>query len=294
VNAVIIDMNNLLYASAFNPHKHYTQAGLPRYLLRGAISRVTNLRKQYPSADFYVVWDAEDEYWRSDVFAGYKQKVEDKAKELAKADCQLARPALRDLFERMGIPQLHADRHEADDVFPVLIKALVAGMPEIKIHLISSDKDAYQLISKNVSCVQVLEPNATITLENYFEMTGYKSPAQFKQAKWLVDDSNDALSGVMSKKEAQLLLSKCDDILHAIDHPELDIPEVSHLLKVIRQPKKIETIYRNRQLMLLDGHSLTTESVKCIAPQEPCEYICNKLAKSLGISVPKIWFNTAS
>ena len=290
VDAVVIDLNNLLYASAFNPHKHYTRTGLPRHILRGVIARITTLRGKYPSADMYVVWDSEEEYWRAGLFPSYKQKVVDAAKEQAKEECKLARPILRDLFERMGIPQLYADFHEADDVFPVLIKSLVAADPNVKIHLITQDKDALQLVSKNVSCVQVLEPCATITLDNYQEMTGYKDPERFKQAKWLIEDSNDALQGVMGKKDAQLLLSKCDDVIKAINEPEFDIPEVSHLLRLIRQPKKVETIYRNRQLMLLDGHNLTPDSIHCIAPQTPCEYICDRYTKSLGFAIPKVWF----
>lgn len=290
---LLFDINNIMYSSAYNPYKVYSKDDdLPIHIFRGTMSKIGKILAEYEQGEFeaYVLWDAEEEYWRNAIFDKYKQRRSNELREKMKEDCARARPYFKELFKQMGFNQLFADKHEADDISPVVIQQFMAINPEIKITIFTNDRDSWQLVSENVECQQITAPHLNITLENFSEITGFKSPKHFMQAKWLMEDSSDAINGVLEKEDVVLLMQHCDDVIQLLDDKSYEIPsDVKINIDRLRSEPVRAKIEHNRLLTTLDGHNLNPDEIKCIAA-EPEYYFCNRLARSLGTGVSRKLF----
>ena len=98
----------------------------------------------------------------------------------------------QDYLECLPLQQIVIEKLEADDIIAYLAKrASKAGK---KVTIVSSDKDFYQLIDKNIEVYAPVKKK-TLTLENVKEEIGVL-PQNYNIVKALLGDNSDNLAGV--------------------------------------------------------------------------------------------------
>lgn len=147
---VLIDGNNFAYAN-YHVHKDLcTSAGVPTGLLHGCLMGLVKLKRLFPGAIFWVVWDGPGKGWRRQCSARYKANRDytsgntDRSAIFSQAD------ELRSILDLLLIPQITLNGVEADDAIGVLTTIFEEDFERIVIR--SNDKDFYQLVSDKVSC----------------------------------------------------------------------------------------------------------------------------------------------
>jgi len=117
--------------------------GFPTGLLTGFINLIDTLKKEHSSNYIIFALDSKERLFRKDIYPLYKANRGDAPEDLLK---QL--PIAIDWIEKMGFTHISKDGFEADDVIATI--ASLAKKQGLKVHIISHDKDLYQLIEKNI------------------------------------------------------------------------------------------------------------------------------------------------
>src|SRR5262245_37355864 len=111
------------------------------------------------------------------------------------------------LLEAMRIPVLGRGGVEADDVIASLVRKLEREHPDLRIRIVSRDKDLTQLIDERVELLDIYK-DETVTPAAVFETEGVE-PRQVRDILALMGDSIDNVPGVPGigpKTAAQLIL----------------------------------------------------------------------------------------
>lgn len=156
-----------------------------------------------------VVWDGKTAQWRRDIYPNYKKKTYDP--HIPIKIYQEQRTLLKDnIFPLLGITQFYSEKHEADD----LVAAACYSFDTDTL-ICSSDKDFYQLVSKNVSIFPLIrakrKKQIRVTEETFQILTGWETPQQYLLAKCMLGDSSDCVKGVngIGEKSAHKILDNC-------------------------------------------------------------------------------------
>ena len=190
---LIIDGNSLGYAA-----QHATKlssGGMETQAVFGSMKTMRDLKATYRDFTPVVLWDGQAK-WRYDIHPTYKANRTDDPKKVAvKESYYLQRKYIKQCYEALGIKQMTATTHEADDLAGILV-AMLSSDPTNEIVLITGDKDWLQLVRPNVTWRDVRDDSRIVTVKNFFDKTGYKTPYAFLQGKALQGDSSDSIPGV--------------------------------------------------------------------------------------------------
>lgn len=171
--------------------------------------------------DYAVLcWDkartAEDQ--RSKLYPAYKAQ---RAKMADDFYTQI--PHVRRLAQAMGLPFLELDGYEADDIIGTLIRR----HPELRIIVVSNDRDTFQLLDGHV---QIYMQRRGMTETELMDAAGVRQkygiePAQIIDWKALAGDSSDNIPGVagVGDKTAVSLLQQYGSLEGVYEHLD-DIP----------------------------------------------------------------------
>lgn len=164
----------------------------------GVLNSLIGLKTRYPDYQFLMAWDGKSEYRlklsKDSVEKGiiedhYKSNRKDIPKPLA--DFYLIADYLKKGIDTLGIPQIRYENYEADDVLATYAKILGKDNEVI---LVTSDKDYYQMLSKNVSIYDGMKQQV-ITEYDFKNMTGL-NPIQWVDVGALMGDDGDHIEGV--------------------------------------------------------------------------------------------------
>ncbi len=161
--------------------------GFPTGLLTGFINFIFNLTKD---SNDYILFalDSEGPSFRQEIDKEYKANRPEPPKELL---AQL--PVAIDWIKKMGFKQISMPKYEADDIIASMVKCLKDK--NIKIQIVSHDKDLYQLIDDKK--VVLYNP---VKKEEIDETKAKKKfgvePKYIKDYLALVGDSADNIPGV--------------------------------------------------------------------------------------------------
>ncbi|MEO1958998.1 MAG: DNA polymerase I [Nautiliaceae bacterium] len=160
--------------------------GFPTGMLTGFMNFIASLGKEFPTDYIAFAIDSEHSF-RKELYKNYKAN----RKEVPDA-LKLQLPIAIDLIEKMGFKMIKIDGFESDDIIASLAKK--ASQKGIKVKIISSDKDMYQLLDENIS---IYDPSKKkeITTKECFEKFGVY-PQNFVDFQALVGDSSDNVPGV--------------------------------------------------------------------------------------------------
>ena len=189
-----------------------TPSGFQTQAIFGFIKEMRNLKSSYPDRRLIVLWDGRAQ-WRFDIYPGYKENrvAKTPAEEAEGYHYRNQTPIIRSLLQALNIEQKLNVALEADDLAGYLAPKLEKFGPVL---LVTGDGDWKQLVSPQVTWHDPRKSGITVDHSNFFEMTGYKTPANFLVGKAMMGDSSDCITGVggFGEKKAPLFVAEFGDL----------------------------------------------------------------------------------
>ncbi len=211
----LVDGNNLAYRAFFAlPEELQTTDGQPTNALLGFTNMLFKLLSDYRPRGVAVAWDTRPVH-RTEIAATYKEgrrPMPDLLREQF--------PHFRPIVEAFGYRNLEFEGWEADDVIATL--ATRADEAAIKTCVVSTDRDAFQLCSENVTLMMTPRGVADVnvyTPERVEARYGVR-PDQVPDFIGLKGDTSDNIPGVpgIGDKTAGQLIAQYGSLEAVIEH----------------------------------------------------------------------------
>jgi len=184
---VLVDGSSYLFRAFFALPELKTTRGHPTGAIRGVISMIRRLVKDYAGSPIAVVFDAPGKTFRDDLYPEYKAN-----RETMPDDLREQIEPIHEIIRAMGIPLLIVPGVEADDVIGTL--AQQASDAERHTVVSTSDKDMAQLVSDHVTLVNTMT-DTKMDAAGVTEKFGVP-PERIIDYLALVGDSVDNIPGV--------------------------------------------------------------------------------------------------
>ena len=249
----LVDGNNLAYRAYFAlPEELATSDGFPTNALLGFTNMLFKLLTDYKPKAVAVAWDTRPTeraaIATTQVYKEGRKQMADLLREQF--------PYFRPIVEAFGYQNLEFEGWEADDVIATL--ATRADEAGIKTCVVSTDRDAFQLVTDNVSLMMtprgVQEPHV-YTPERVEARYGIR-PDQVPDFIGLKGDTSDNIPGVpgIGDKTAGQLISQYGSVEEVIEHAEeLSPARRKNILEhadVARESKELATMRRDLDIDL--------------------------------------------
>ncbi len=187
---ILMDGSAFLFRAYFSTLSQNltNQDGFPTGAMFGVINAIKRLQNQHPEAKIITIFDAKGKNFRHDIYPEYKAHRKP-------ADDDLIRQIepLYEIVRAMGFHFMCVPEVEADDVIATLSRC--ADDNNIKTIIASGDKDLMQLVSPNIS--QLDMKGSLYDREAVIEKMGV-TPEQILDLLALTGDSADNIPGVPS------------------------------------------------------------------------------------------------
>jgi DNA polymerase-1 len=213
----LVDGNNLAYRAFFAlPEELATSEGMPTNALLGFTNMLFKLLADYRPRGVAVAWDTRPVH-RTEISAEYKSERRPMPDLLREQF-----PHFRPIVEAFGYRNLEFEGWEADDVIATL--AARADARGIKTCVVSTDRDAFQLVSENISLM--MTPRGVADVNVYtperVELRYGVRPDQVPDFIGLKGDTSDNIPGVpgIGDKTAGQLIAQfgsLEDVLAHVD-----------------------------------------------------------------------------
>src|SRR5438132_5135904 len=211
----LVDGNNLAYRAFFAlPEELQTTDGQPTNALLGFTNMLFKLLSDYRPRGVAVAWDTRPVH-RAELSEKYKSERRPMPDLLREQF-----PHLRPIVEAFGYRNLEFEGWEADDVIATLAER--ADREGIKTCVVSTDRDAFQLVSENV-CL-MMTPRGVSDVQVYtperVEARYGIRPEQIPDFIGLKGDSSDNIPGVpgIGDKTAGQLVAQYGSLEGVIEH----------------------------------------------------------------------------
>jgi DNA polymerase I len=189
--------------------------GEPTQAVFGITGMLLKLWAQYKPDYVVIAWDAPGKTFRDDLFDGYKA-----TRSPTPDDLKAQIPRIKELFAGFGIPVLEQSGLEADDVIACLVTQLKSGgqNEDLKIRIVSKDKDLEQLLGDGVSMFDV-HTDSEMTSDDLYANKGV-TPPQVIDLLALTGDTVDNVPGVagVGPKTAAQLIQQYGSIDGILEH----------------------------------------------------------------------------
>jgi DNA polymerase I len=211
----LVDGNNLAYRAYFAlPEELATSDGMPTNALLGFTNMLFKLLTDYKPKGVAVAWDTRP-VERIELAETYKSERRPMADLLAEQF-----PHFRPIVEAFGYRNLEFEGWEADDVIATL--ATRADQAGIKTTVVSTDRDAFQLVSENI--VLMMTPRGVADVNVYtperVEARLGITPEQIPDFIGLKGDNSDNIPGVpgIGDKTASQLIQQYGSVEGVLEH----------------------------------------------------------------------------
>ncbi|MEC7413370.1 MAG: DNA polymerase I [Pseudomonadota bacterium] len=184
---VLVDGSSYLFRAFYALPDLATKAGEPTGAIRGVISMIRKLAKDYPGSPVAVVFDAPGKTFRDDMYSEYKANRSSMPDELR----EQIQP-IHDLIRAMGLPLICIEGVEADDVIGTY--ATMATEQKRATVISTGDKDMAQLVSEHVTLVNTMT-DTQMDRQGVLDKFGV-TPEQIVDYLALMGDSVDNIPGV--------------------------------------------------------------------------------------------------
>lgn len=197
---VLVDGSSYLFRAFHAIPPLSNSKGLQTNAIKGVISMIKRLQKDYPSSQMIVVFDAKGKTFRNEIYDQYKANRPPMPDEL--------RPQIEpihNIIKAMGLPLLSIEGVEADDVIGTLAhQANEKGLPAI---ISTGDKDMAQLVNDNITLINTMN-NSELDTQGVQEKYGVP-PKHIVDYLALMGDASDNIPGVpkVGEKTAQALVA---------------------------------------------------------------------------------------
>lgn len=185
---ILLDGSAFLFRSYFSTLKQNlsNQDGFPTGAIFGVINAIKRLQNQFPEAKLIAIFDAKGKNFRHEIYPEYKAHRKPADDELI-----MQIEPLYEIIQAMGFHFICVPGVEADDVIATL--SLCADQNNIKTMIASGDKDLMQLVSNNVS--QLDMKGGIYDRHGVIEKMGVE-PEKILDLLALTGDSADNIPGV--------------------------------------------------------------------------------------------------
>jgi DNA polymerase-1 len=213
----LVDGNNLAYRAYFAlPEELATSEGFPTNALLGFTNMLFKLLSDYRPKGVAVAWDTRAVH-RKEMAPDYKVDRRPMPDLLSEQF-----PHFRPIVEAFGYRNLEFEGWEADDVIATL--AARADDEGIKTTVVSTDRDAFQVVTDNVTLMMTPRGVADVnvyTPERVFARYGI-TPEQIPDFIGLKGDSSDNIPGVpgFGDKTAGQLIAQYGSLESVLEHVE--------------------------------------------------------------------------
>jgi DNA polymerase I len=249
----LVDGNNLAYRAYFAlPEELATTEGFPTNALLGFTNMLFKLLSDYKPRGVAVAWDT------SPVHRAAQAEAADVAyKEGRRPMADLLReqfPYFRPIVEAFGYRNLEFEGWEADDVIATL--ATRADEEGIRTCVVSTDRDAFQLVSENVTLM--MTPRGVSDVNVYtpdrVEARYGIRPDQIPDFIGLKGDTSDNIPGVpgIGDKTAAQLVAQYGSLEGVLEHVDELSParrkNLTEFADQARAAKELATMRRDLEL----------------------------------------------
>ncbi len=245
----LVDGNNLAYRAYYAlPEELATSEGFPTNALLGFTNMLFKLLADYRPKGVAVAWDTRATH-RKELDPEYKVDRRPMPDLLSEQF-----PHFRPIVEAFGYRNLEFEGWEADDVIATL--AARADEAGVKTTVVSTDRDAFQLVSDNVSLMMTPRGVADVhvyTPERVFARYGV-TPEQVPDFIGLKGDTSDNIPGVpgIGDKTAGQLVAQYGSLEGVLEHVDDLSPARGRALREhaeqARSSKELATMRRDLQL----------------------------------------------
>ncbi len=249
----LVDGNNLAYRAFFAlPEELATSEGFSTNALLGFTNMLFKLLADYRPKGVAVAWDT-----RPTHRAATAEAADVVYKEGRRAMPDLLReqfPYFRPIVDAFGYTNLEFDGWEADDVIATL--ATRADEAGIKTTIVSTDRDAFQLVTDNVTLMMTPRGVADVNVytPDRVEARYGITPAQIPDFIGLKGDTSDNIPGVpgIGDKTAGQLIAQYGSLEEVLDHADELTPARSKAIREhadqARTAKELATMRRDLEL----------------------------------------------
>jgi len=249
----LVDGNNLAYRAYFAlPEELATTEGFPTNALLGFTNMLFKLLSDYKPKGVAVAWDTRPVHRHAIAEEGdvvYKEGRRPMADLLAEQF-----PYFRPIVEAFGYRNLEFEGWEADDVIATL--ATRADEAGIKTTVVSTDRDAFQLVTDNVALMMTPRGVSDVqvyTPERVEARYGIK-PEQIPDFIGLKGDTSDNIPGIpgIGDKTAGQLIAQYGSVEEVIAHADELSParkkNVIEFADQARLAKELATMRRDLEI----------------------------------------------
>src|SRR5215468_4827809 len=242
----LVDGNNLAYRAFFAlPEELATSEGFPTNALLGFTNMLFKLLSDYRPKGVAVAWDTRPVH-RTELSAEYKSERRPMPDLLREQF-----PHFRPIVEAFGYQNLEFEGWEADDVIATL--ATRADEAGIRTCVVSTDRDAFQLVSDNVCLMMTprgVQDPQVYTPERVEARYGI-TPEQIPDFIGLKGDTSDNIPGVpgIGDKTAGQLIAQYGSLEAVIEHADELSParrkNITENADLARTSKELATMRRD-------------------------------------------------
>src|SRR5690606_17712563 len=210
---ILVDGSSYLYRAFHALPPLTTSKGQPTGAIKGVLSMLQKMIKDYQPQHMAVVFDAKGKTFRDDLVPEYKAQ-----RPPMPADLRAQIEPLHDAIRAMGLPLLIIDGVEADDVIGTL--CMQATQQGIDVLVSTGDKDMAQLVNDHITLINTMT-DTKMDRDGVIEKFGIP-PERIVDYLTLVGDSVDNMPGVpkCGPKPAVKWLQEfgsLDDIIDNVD-----------------------------------------------------------------------------
>lgn len=243
----VVDGHSHLYRAFYAIRDLTTPDGRPSNAVFGFTTMLRKLINEHQPDYLAVAFDLPGPTFRHQLFSDYKATRKVPPEELS-----VQIPMTREVIEAMGIPIFTCENYEADDILGTL--ARLASEKEIDTCLVTSDKDARQLLGPQVSLLDTMK-NELTTADTLRERDGI-APDQVVDVMALSGDTSDNVPGVPGVGQKTAL-----NLIH----------EHGHLEEVLRRAEEIKKPKLRANLMAFAGQARLSKRLVTIDTHVPIE-----------------------
>ena len=190
---LLVDGSSYLYRGFHGLPDLRNKANEPTGAIRGVLSMLRKLHKDYPADYSACVFDAKGKTFRDDIYPEYKAN-----RPSMPDDLRSQVEPLHAAIKAMGWPLLMVDNVEADDVIGCLAKQ--AEKQGLRVIISTGDKDISQLVNEHVTVINTM-PNAFRKGDEILDIAGVETkfglkPALIVDYLTLIGDTVDNVPGV--------------------------------------------------------------------------------------------------
>jgi DNA polymerase-1 len=202
---VLVDGSSYLFRAYHALPDLRTSDNFPTGAVRGVISMIRKLAKDYENSPIAIVFDAKGKTFRNDLYEDYKANRPPMPDDLR----EQIEP-IHEIIRAMGLPLLIVPDVEADDVIGTLAAQATASKRDTVVS--TGDKDMAQLVTDHVTLVNTMT-DTVMDREGVVEKFGV-TPEQIIDYLALIGDTVDNIPGVpkVGPKTAAKWLAEHQDL----------------------------------------------------------------------------------